>query len=310
MLPSTPTMSLGKLPPQSSHRPGCSDDSAPTCDSSCCTTTTPTRPNQSNKMHSHKKDTAATTSTPEDEEDESEIKDLLLIGAGCHGHAIMLRLLEPDPDFLSDKERHMRGESTDRMRPIKDVTQHIKNLSRGQRATLRSKSKKSKKKNKGDSTSPDPPPHLKLKEVQQSVLVVDSHGGWMQAWKDNFESLRIPKLRSLMNAHTDPFDHRSLEYYAEAKGRGDELVTLTTLSQRDKNFKGPYQVSICIILLIFMHMMYIVSKIFPYLLLVGTKYFNFQQFPRFTFEGIWHRRHCPYRHCPINQSNPRGWQCR
>ena len=42
----------------------------------------------------------------------------------------------------------------------------------------------------------------------------------------------------------DPFDHRSLEYYAEAKGRGDELVTLTSLGQRDNSFKGPYQVSI------------------------------------------------------------------
>jgi hypothetical protein len=232
---------MGKLPPQSSHRPGCSDDSAPICNSSCCVTTSPTRPNQSDKIRSRKKDKAAIATTPTPEEEESEIKDLLLIGAGCHGHAVMLRLLEPDPDFLSDKERHIRGESTERLRPIKDVTQHIKNLSRGQRATLRSKSKKSKKRNQGN--NPDPPLHLKLKEVQKSVLVVDAHGGWMQAWKDNFESLRIPKLRSLMNAHTDPFDHRSLEYYAEAKGRGDELVTLTTLSQRDKNFKGPYQVS-------------------------------------------------------------------
>jgi len=234
---------MGKQPPQLSPRPGCSDDSAPICDSSCCETTTSSQPVESKKIRSHKKDHAANnaaTSAPE--EDETEIKELLLIGAGCHGHAIMLRLLEPDPDFLSDKERHIRGENTDRMRPIHDVVKHIKNLSRGQRATLRSKSRKSKKKSQGNSASPDPPPHLKLNEVQKSVLVVDANGGWMQAWKDNFDSLRIPKLRSLMNAHTDPFDHRSLEYYAEAKGRGDELVTLTTLNQRDKNFKGPYQV--------------------------------------------------------------------
>ncbi len=232
---------MGKLPPQLSARPGCSDDSAPICDSNCCSTTTPPHPNKKEKIRSHKKDLAATTFTPE--EDEAEIKDLLLIGAGCHGHAIMLRLLEPDPDFLSDKERHVRGESTDRLRPIKDVTQHIKNLSRGHRATLRSKRKKksNKKSQEGACTSPDLPPPLKLKEVQKSVLVVDTNGGWMQAWKDNFESLRIPKLRSLMNAHTDPYDHRSLEYYAEAKGRGDELVTLTSL-QKEKNFKGPYQV--------------------------------------------------------------------
>jgi hypothetical protein len=73
---------------------------------------------------------------------------------------------------------------------------------------------------------------------------MDAHGGgWMHGWKENFQSLRIENLRSLMNAHTDPFDHRSLEYYAEATGRGKELVTLPFLCQRDQNFMGPYQVS-------------------------------------------------------------------
>ena len=45
-----------------------------------------------------------------------------------------------------------------------------------------------------------------------------------------------------MNAHADPFDHRAPEFYAELLGRGDELVTLKSLTQRDNNFKGPYQV--------------------------------------------------------------------
>ncbi len=65
----------------------------------------------------------------------------------------------------------------------------------------------------------------------------------MRSWKENFQSLRIKNLRSLMNAHTDPFDHCSLEYYAEATRRGKELVTLPFLCQRDQNFMGPYQVS-------------------------------------------------------------------
>ena len=169
--------------------------------------------------------------------DDDEVKELLIIGAGPHGHAVMLRLLEPNPDFLTDKERHLRGEHTDRMRPINEVNKHIKNLSRGERATLRPKSRRSKKKEQLHH-----PPHLQLSNVKKSTMVVDSHGGWMQVWKDNFESLQIKQLRSLMNAHTCPFDHRSLEYYAEAKGRGDELVTLKSLDQLDKHFKGPYQV--------------------------------------------------------------------
>lgn len=227
---------MGKQPPQTFPRSGCIDDSAPIFGSSCCATK-PSRPEKSNEIGRPEEDRAAAP-----EEDEADIKELLLIGAGPHGHAIMLRLLEPDPDFLSDKERHQRAEHTNHMRPVHDVIKHVKNLSRGERATLRSKSRRSRKKSQGDSETPHPPPHLHLREVKKSVLVVDSHGGWMQAWKDNFESLRIPRLRSLMNAHTDPFDHRSLEYYAEAKGRGDELVTLKCLSQRDKNFNGPYQV--------------------------------------------------------------------
>jgi len=38
------------------------------------------------------------------------------------------------------------------------------------------------------------------------------------------------------------YDHRSLEYYAEMRKRGNELITLPNLKQKDPNFKGPYQV--------------------------------------------------------------------
>ena len=229
---------MGVQPQQYSSRPGCTDNSAPIC-GSCCTvachptnTTSPKEHTTRVSKSSSGKDNASTYATDE------EVKELLIIGAGPHGHAVMLRLLEPNPDFLTDKERHLRGEHTDRLRPINEVNKHIKNLSRGERATLRAKSRRSKKK---DQLSHHPP-HLQLKNVKTSTMVVDTHGGWMQVWKDNFESLQIKQLRSLMNAHTCPFDHRSLEYYAEAKGRGDELVTLKSLDQRDKHFKGPYQV--------------------------------------------------------------------
>jgi len=38
------------------------------------------------------------------------------------------------------------------------------------------------------------------------------------------------------------YDHRALEYYAEMKKRGNELITLPNLKQKDPAFKGPYQV--------------------------------------------------------------------
>lgn len=44
-----------------------------------------------------------------------------------------------------------------------------------------------------------------------------------------------------MNTKVDPFDHCSLEYYAEVHGRGYELVMLKHL-KHDKSFQGLYQV--------------------------------------------------------------------
>mmetsp|Transcript_17435 Transcript_17435/g.28317 ORF Transcript_17435/g.28317 Transcript_17435/m.28317 type:complete len:602 (+) Transcript_17435:84-1889(+) len=221
---------MGKKRP-SSDRPGCSDTSAPICGSDCCITET---------LDGKRAKDDVDPSSRHLREQQTDIQELVVIGVGPHGHALLLRLLEPDADFLSDKERHIQAEYTDRMRPLKEVVQHVRKLSRGPRAILRTPSKKSQRGKKKCEKSAPPP--LTLEEVQKSVLVVDAHGGWMRGWKENFKSLRIETLRSLMNAHTDPFDHRSLEFFAEAKGRGEELVTLPSLSQRDKLFKGPYQV--------------------------------------------------------------------
>ncbi|KAL7532505.1 hypothetical protein ACHAXR_004670 [Thalassiosira sp. AJA248-18] len=227
---------MGKQRP-SNGRPGCSDGSAPICGSNCCIT----EPISGKPVIDD-----ATADDPRHLQDRhtNDIQELVVIGAGPHGHALMLRLLEPDADFLSDKERHIQAEYTDRQRPIKEVVKHVRTLSHGPRATLRSPSKKALKRKKkcSHSSYSDAPPPLTLDEVHTSVLVVDKHGGWMRGWKENFQSLKIQTLRSLMNAHTDPFDHRSLEYFAEAHGRGEELVTLPSLMQRDNDFKGPYQV--------------------------------------------------------------------
>ena len=196
--------------------------------------------------------------------DDDEIQQLLVIGAGPHGLSLVLRLLEPDADFLTDKERHLQAEHRHRMRPDRDVNRHIRQLGVGPRATLRksrsptnakerAKKKLNSKTKINDMSLADtatctgiieetPSPPLSLAQVLSSVTVIDKFGGgWMTGWKNNFATLEIPKLRSLMNAHADPFDHRSLEFFAEAKGRGDELVTLPKLCQRNKEFKGPYQ---------------------------------------------------------------------
>ena len=174
------------------------------------------------------------TAEPEEKEDEETVKEILVIGAGPHALTLLLRLLEPDPDFLSEKERHRTAESTKRMRPLTEVKRHVKDISRGPRATLKKRKRKPGKN--------EVPPPLPLEDVLNSVQIVDSKGDWLTGWKQNFAVLGIKTLRSLMNAHSDPYDHRALEYWAEINGRGYELVTLKNLDQRDNYFRGPYQV--------------------------------------------------------------------
>lgn len=173
---------------------------------------------------------------PAFKKEEEDIKELLVIGAGPHSLTVLLRLLEPEPDFMSEKERHYKALKTKKLRPMGQVRRHVEKLSRGPSVVLRSHKTKSKP------HKDFPPPPLKLDTVQRTVAVIDCFGEWLGGWKDNFAALRIPRLRSLMNAHADPYDHRSMEYYAEYRKRGDELVTLPELVQRDKNFDGPYQV--------------------------------------------------------------------
>ena len=176
----------------------------------------------------------ASTAELEEQEVEETVKEILVIGAGPHALTLLLRLLEPDPDFLSEKVRHRTAESTKRMRPFTEVKRHVKDISRGPRFTLK-KGKRKKGKN-------EVPPSLCLEDVMNMVQIVDSKGDWLSGWKQNFATLGIKTLRSLMNAHADPYDHRSLEFWAELNGRGEELVTLKNLDQRDKTFRGPYQV--------------------------------------------------------------------
>ncbi len=250
----------------------CENDDVPICDGeSCCRSGTSEigseifdhahRAEKVNQNADTKSPQRSQCETDSDEEDkEEEIKELLVIGAGPHSLTLMLRLLEPDPDLITDSDRHSKAEFKQRMRSMHDVFRHVKNLSRGPGTILKTRKSKIKdqmeknssrtqkkisKKRKNEINKnlfrPPAPPALQLQEVHKSVMVVDSHGDWLTSWKQNFNTIGIKRLRSLMNAHADPYDHRALEYYAEKYGRDDELVTLKDLTQRDKTFKGPYQ---------------------------------------------------------------------
>lgn len=105
---------MGKQRPNL-KRPGCSNRSAPICDDDCCKTA----------LHNTKLDSADLLRGDKDGEPNNEdvIQELIVIGAGVHSHALVLRLLCPEPDFLSDKQRHIQAEYKERMRPPREVNQ-------------------------------------------------------------------------------------------------------------------------------------------------------------------------------------------
>jgi len=183
---------MGKQPMSAyQQRQGCSDESAPICGSKCCNTPTTEFVKFNNSI---------SPPTQNNDNDDDDIHELLIVGAGPHSHALMLRLLSHEPDFLSEKERHKMAEYKERMRPPRDVNNYLRKLCRGPKATLKPPRKK---RGKGSPVLPPPPP-LTLEEINKSVLVVDSYGSWMEGWRRNFNALKIPKLRSLMSAHNDP----------------------------------------------------------------------------------------------------------
>ena len=227
------------------HDPHCVNQDAPICGNESCSTLPQDTDNvKSTSTRISSGSRGAHQESPNLEERNQTIKELVIVGAGPHALTLLLRLLEPDPDFLSDKVRHQQAEYLQKMRPVRDVHRHIKDISRGPAATLKTKKKKKNKKCAKDKMEelPEMPPPLSLRTVLDSVQVIDAHGDWLVSWKQNFEAIGISQLRSLMNAHADPYDHRSLEYYAEAHKRREELVTLKELTQRDNLFRGPYQV--------------------------------------------------------------------
>ncbi len=170
------------------------------------------------------------------------LKELIIIGAGPHSLSLVLRLLQPDADLMSEKERHYKAEHhSKKLRPVPAVRRYVRELMRGTTSVLKKRGSKVK-------YSKENPPPIDLKTLRKSTVVIDkstpaseNDSGWLSQWNQNFDAIQIPYLRSPTTAHMDPFDHRSLDVYADFVGRQEELISLKLLTQRDKEFHGPYQ---------------------------------------------------------------------
>lgn len=152
--------------------------------------------------------------TPTDADD--GILDLLVIGAGPHALSMLTRLVDDDPDLLTEFERAKMtvNEGSRLSRDKKVVREHIKK--------------------RFDAAKRIP-----------KTLVVDSHGTWMAQWAANFKAFGIKFLRSHYNMHPDPYDFQSLGVWATQRRREYELKQMDVVDRdkcRKSGYYGPFVV--------------------------------------------------------------------
>uniref|UniRef100_A0A0G4HAD6 Uncharacterized protein n=1 Tax=Chromera velia CCMP2878 TaxID=1169474 RepID=A0A0G4HAD6_9ALVE len=150
--------------------------------------------------------------------------DLLVIGAGPHALSLLTRLIDDEPDLMSEAERiHLMQRA--RARSHAEVRHHLL-----KRFDLKSKVRVGT----GSSAS---------NSIHNSTLVIDTHGRWMAQWAADFEAFGIEFLRSHEYLHPDPYDFQSLTVWAKMRNRGSELKQMNCVDRRDCHrvgFKGPF----------------------------------------------------------------------
>lgn len=136
-----------------------------------------------------------------------------MIGAGPHALSVVCRLVDDEPDLLTERERvRVASKAGSRGRSHAAVRKHLKRKFDGAARLPR-------------------------------VAVVDAHGRWMAQWERDFAALGIAHTRSHADLHPCPFDFASLRVWAEAKGRQDEMWPMEYIDReasRAAGFAGPY----------------------------------------------------------------------
>ena len=140
--------------------------------------------------------------------------DLLVIGAGPHALSLLTRLVDDDPDLLTESQRAFKMSLARHARPKAAVRDHLKKSFDAAKKLPR-------------------------------TLVVDSHGHFMAQWAADFAAMGIDHLRSHEHMHPCPFDFRSLQVWAEVQGRDGELKAMGHVDRdacRESGYYGPFVV--------------------------------------------------------------------
>ncbi|CAD7949410.1 unnamed protein product [Amoebophrya sp. A120] len=136
--------------------------------------------------------------------------DLLVIGAGPHALSLLTRLIDDEPDLMTELERSYIMENSKRFRSFTQVRNHLKK---------------------------------KFENTSTSTLVVDTHGRWMAQWEADFDAFGIHHLRSHEHLHPDPHDFQALAVWADMQRREAELREMRCVDRdqcRHKGYYGPF----------------------------------------------------------------------
>ena len=211
---------------------------------------------------------------------EDDPLQLLVIGAGPHALSLLTRLLDDEPDLMTELERSYVMRRATRYRPRAEVREHLKkrfdqsfqvgySTSVNDSGLLNNVEKNTDKNiicsaTKKNSTSllgscigskSNTTPKLKSDAGSNytsncstslnnsNTMVIDTHGRWMAQWESDFEAFGIDYLRSHEHLHPDPFDFQALSVFAEMQKRGNELKPMQDVDRnncRKEGYYGPF----------------------------------------------------------------------
>lgn len=168
---------------------------------------------------------------------ESEIRDVIIIGAGPCGLGVAARLQEETPSAMFTDEEHQRyhwiKKHTGRMKLVQAGRSKLnavraEKLDGGKKCPCATKEEKKlaqERRESVDSISSIPSLSSSTSsESSYSTLVLDGTGDqWMQRWNNAFRMLEIKQLRSPMFFHPDPGDRDGMLAYTQEVGREGDL---------------------------------------------------------------------------------------
>lgn len=129
------------------------------------------------------------------QQDEEEAQ-ILFVGAGPHALTCILRLLDPEPMTSKWVDPNFQKHPS-------VVSQHKVQAALKKRRSNKERERREQMLRK-----------IRVLDAGSSHMCAEGRGTWMQRWREHFNNLHIPYLRSPLDVHPDPVDPQTLRFEA------------------------------------------------------------------------------------------------